>query len=144
MSRKKETVSISVFANEEHPLVIRLFGPFDVQVNGQPLARLRSQKGQWLMALLIMRHGQRVERSWLTGVFWPDSSERQALANLRLSLTDLRKALGGEAYRLSSPDVHSLCFDVEGANVDVVAFDAAVSSGDPVDLQHAITFYRGP
>jgi hypothetical protein len=31
-------------------LELKLFGPFGVQVNGQPLPRLRSRKGQWLLA----------------------------------------------------------------------------------------------
>src|SRR6476659_2156077 len=71
------------------PLVIRLFGPFDVQVQGRPLPSLRTRKGQWLLALLVLRHGRHGERAWLAGVLWAESSERQALANLRLSLSDL-------------------------------------------------------
>jgi len=45
------------------PLVIRLFGPLEVLVHGQLLARLRSRKSQWLLALLILRHGSNLERS---------------------------------------------------------------------------------
>jgi predicted ATPase/DNA-binding SARP family transcriptional activator len=143
MSRKKEIDRMAVSFREGRPLVIRLFGSFDVQVNGRPLPRLRSRKGQWLLALLVLRQGQQVERSWLAGVLWADSPERQALANLRLSLTDLRKALGVAADRLRSSDVHTLSFDVAGADVDVVAFDAAITSGDPADLQQVVASYRG-
>src|SRR5438874_11325107 len=101
----------------EPPIALRLFGPFDVRVHGQPLRRLRTRKGQWLLALLALRHGREVERSWLAGVLWADSTEQQAYANLRLSLTDLRSALGSEAHRLSSPTPHSLCLDLTGACV---------------------------
>src|SRR5690349_844845 len=89
-------------------LVIRLFGPFDVRVGGQSLPRLRSRKGQWLLSLLALRSPREVERAWVAGTLWPDSTESQAFANLRLSLTDLRTALGSEAYRLQSPTPHTL------------------------------------
>src|SRR5205823_2118822 len=80
-------------------LVIRLFGSFEVWRDGQPLPTLRTRKGQWLLTLLALRAGQEVERAWLAGTLWPDSSEAQALANLRNSLTDLRGALGPEEAR---------------------------------------------
>ena len=41
-------------------LEIRLFGPIDVRVCGQPL-RLRSRKGLWLLALLALRTAARWE-----------------------------------------------------------------------------------
>jgi DNA-binding SARP family transcriptional activator len=50
-------------------LAIRLFGPFEVWRDGASLPRLRSRKGYRLLALLALRHGREVERSWLAG-FW--------------------------------------------------------------------------
>jgi predicted ATPase/DNA-binding SARP family transcriptional activator len=134
MSRPEET---------QTPLVIRLFGPFDVRVDGQPMPRLRSRKGQWLLALLILRHGSEVERSWLAGNLWPENAEPQALASLRQSLTDLRNALGKESCRLTSPTVHTLRFDPTDAEIDVLAFDAAIKNGDVDSLEDAIARYRG-
>src|SRR5687767_13263803 len=46
-----------VMNEDPPPLVIRMFGPFEASVNGAPLPRLRSLKGQWLLALLVLRHG---------------------------------------------------------------------------------------
>src|SRR5689334_15205481 len=89
-------------------LTIQLFGSFDVRLNGQPLPPLRSRKGRWLLALLTLRAGCPVERGWLAGTLWPDSSERLALASLRMSLKDLRRALGPAAVRLRSQTAHSL------------------------------------
>src|SRR5438093_13542046 len=97
------------------PLAIHLFGPFEVQVNGAPLPRLRYRKGQWLLALLILRHGRETDRAWLAGTLWPESPERQAFASLRKSLTDLRAALGPEACRLRSPTPQTLSLDLSGA-----------------------------
>src|SRR5689334_5595322 len=68
------------------PLTICLFGPFRVLQEGIPLPPLRSRKGHWLLALLILRRQTEVERSWLAGTLWPDSSEAQALSSLRTSL----------------------------------------------------------
>src|ERR1051326_3491652 len=85
------------------PLTIRLFGPFEAQVNGEPLPRLRSRKGSFLLALLALRHARAIERSWLAGTLWPDSPEPLALASLRKSLRELRRPLGPEAHRLGSP-----------------------------------------
>src|SRR5207237_9019811 len=107
------------------PLVLRLFGPFEVHVNGQALPRLRSRKGQSLLALLALRHGTEVERPWLAGLLWPDRSTSQALATMRRDLTDLRRALGPEAGRLRYPTPHSLCLNLASVAVDVVAFDEA-------------------
>ena len=83
-------------------LCIRLFGPFDVQVQGQPLPPLRTRKGQWLLALLTLRADRQVSRSWLAGTLWPQSRQEEAARNLRQSLHDLRRALGEEAWRLHS------------------------------------------
>ena len=76
---------------------MRLFGPFTVLRDGQPLPPLRTRKGQSLLALLVLRAGRAVERPWLAGVLWPESPEAQARYNLRRSLSDLRQALGSEA-----------------------------------------------
>jgi DNA-binding SARP family transcriptional activator len=126
------------------PLSISLFGPFDVRVNGDPLPRLRSRKGYWLLALLVLRHDREVERSWLAGTLWPDDPEPQAFASLRNSLKDLRQALGSEARRLGSPTPRTLALDLEGVEVDLLAFDAAVASGDAASFEKAVARYRGP
>jgi len=65
------------------PLTIHLFGPFEARANGAPLPRPPrgapgTRKVQWLLALLALRHGREVERSWLAGTLWPDSDEPQA------------------------------------------------------------------
>jgi predicted ATPase/class 3 adenylate cyclase len=125
-------------------LAIQLFGPFEVRVNGAPLPRLRSRKGLWLLALLTLRHGQEVERDWLAGTLWPESGPSQALHCLRMTLTDLRRALGPAARRLQSPTSHTLSLDLAAAEVDVAAFDIALRQGDQASLERAVALYRGP
>src|SRR5262245_12663783 len=99
------------------PLALRLFGPFEAQLHGQPLPPLRARKGAWLLALLALRPGRDVDRAWLAGTLWPESPERQASMSLRRCLADLRQALGDQAYRLLSPTARTLRLDLEGAFV---------------------------
>jgi predicted ATPase/class 3 adenylate cyclase len=135
---------------ETLPLVIRLFGPFELLVNGCPPPRLRTRKGQWLLALLAMRAGRELDRAWLASTLWPDSSATQAFVNLRVSLNDLRRVLGVagaqsvERARLCSPTGRTLCLDLTGAEVDVVAFDEGIACGNINALERAVAFYRGP
>src|SRR5436309_2091731 len=119
---RKESISRAVVRPDdaESPLSIRLFGPFEGSVRGQPLPRLRFRKSQALLALLVLRQGSEVERDWLLGLLFPESRGTQALRNW---LFDLRQALGPEAARLRSPTSHTLALDLTGAAVDVLAFD---------------------
>lgn len=122
-------------------LAIHLFGPMRVLVNGEPMPRVRTRSVQWLLALLVLRHERSTERSWLAGTLWPESIESQALKNLRDDLVRLRAALGNESHRLKSPSRDTLTLDVDGAGVDVVAFDRAIRAGDP---EAAVNAYTGP
>src|SRR5579859_633601 len=98
------------------PLDIRLFGTFDVCLHGQPLGHMRSPRaGQYLLALLVLRHDREVERTWLAATLWPDSLEGQALYNLNRNLTHLRHALGPQASRLLSPTSRTLLLDLKEA-----------------------------
>jgi DNA-binding SARP family transcriptional activator len=125
------------------PLAICLFGPFEVRRNGALLPRPRTRKAQWLLALLALRPGVEVERAWFAGMLWPDRLEAQAFTSLRNSLADLRQVLGPEAARLRSPSPRTLFLDLAGAQVDVLAFDAAIGRGDLPSLEEAVALYRG-
>src|SRR5262245_24748901 len=81
-------------------LEVRLFGPMEVRLCSQPLPRLRSRKGLWLLALLALRAGRSLDRGWLAATLWPDADAAYALRSLRQSLHDLRRALGAESWRL--------------------------------------------
>jgi DNA-binding SARP family transcriptional activator len=119
---------------------IRLFGPFALEPKLEPLSR----KSKWLLSLLALRHGREIDRGWLAGTLWPDTSEELALYNLRRELSRLRRALGQESARLRPSAGHVLSLDVSGASVDVVAFDDALSRRDEPSLEQAVALHSGP
>ena len=121
----------------------RPFGPFAVQIENAPLPALRTRKGGWLLALLILRHPRPVERGWLAATLWPDSAPAVSLKNLRDSLYDLRKALGAESTRLCSPTPATLTFDLEGTEVDLLTFDACSSAAWSPRAIQAVSLYGG-
>jgi predicted ATPase/DNA-binding SARP family transcriptional activator len=133
-------------AHPPAPLKVQLLGSFQVSVNGRTIPPLRSRKGQWLLGLLVLRHGGQVRREWLAEQLWPDSPKQEALTSLRQSLADLKKALGEEAGRLGPPGAPTLCLDLAGpeVDVDVLAFDEAAARSDTPSLERAIALYRGP
>src|SRR5580704_2998473 len=96
----------------EQNIELRLLGTFSLAIGGKPLPPLRTRKGQWLLALLALRDGRPVERTWLAGMLWPDSLEEQSLCNLRRALTDLRSALGPATDRICAPSPRSLSLEI--------------------------------
>src|SRR3954466_7419484 len=105
------------------PLEIRLLGPWDVRLHGRPLGPLRSRKGEWLLALLVLHRGRTIARDWLAGILWPGSPHAQGPYNPRRTLLAPRPRLGSEGGRLRTPAPHTLSLDLEGAWVDVARFD---------------------
>ena len=86
-----------------------------------------------------------MERLWLAGTLWPDSVEEAALSNLRRSLHLLRNALGPQhETRLHSPSPGAMALNLDGAEADVLRFDAALRGGRPEEWQAAVALYAGP
>ena len=122
---------------------IRLFGTFEALQEGAALTGLRTRKEKYLLALLVLRPNQRVERDWLAGLLWPDSRESQALYNLSRSLSNLRQVFGPD-LGLASPTPRSVCLNSGALSVDAHRFDALTAQRDPTLLSQAVLLYRGP
>ena len=85
-----------------------------------------------LLGLLISRTGAPQSRSAIAGAFWPDSSERQALTNLRRELHDLRQLIDDDSLEVTPAQ---LCWHDRGRHrVDLGIFlhehAAAKAAGD--------------
>ena len=73
-----------------------------------------------LLGLLISRTGSPQSRSAIAGAFWPDSSERQALTNLRRELHDLRHLIDDDSLEVTPAQ---LCWHDRGRHrVDLGIF----------------------
>lgn len=92
------------------------------RTTGSALAR-----SSWTVALvgyLAPRAGSPVSRQRLAGLFWPESTDAQALTNLRRELHHLRTVLGDEPSLVVTP--RDLCWrDTDSCDVDLRAFAAA-------------------
>ena len=64
-------------------LQVRLFGPFEVSVDGKPASGFDSDKVRALLAYLISEADQPHRREKLVGLLWPDFPERAARTSLR-------------------------------------------------------------
>jgi DNA-binding SARP family transcriptional activator/tetratricopeptide (TPR) repeat protein len=115
--------------------------------------RTRSSRAVALIAFLVAHAGLPQPRQRIAGLFWPDSTDMQALTNLRRELHHLRQVLGDEPSLLVTS--RDLCWcDTQTCRVDMRVFQVereaalAAAAADDEDgiLAHAglaIAAYRG-
>jgi len=72
------------------PLEAHLFGPLRVFVRGEPLPRMRTRSVEWLLALLVLRHGRAVDRARLAGALWPEGKSGIDWAGMRRDYSVIR------------------------------------------------------
>lgn len=124
-------------------LRLTLFGKPEIRYGGEPVDAQLSAKAVALLAYLAVTR-QSHSRQALAGLFWGELPESTARANLRLTLSRLRKAVE-DGLTL---DGQSLAFDFARPHwVDVLAFEAGANDPAPMDpkqLQAAVDLYRRP
>jgi DNA-binding SARP family transcriptional activator/tetratricopeptide (TPR) repeat protein len=115
--------------------------------------RTRSSRSVALVAFLVVHARSPQPRQRIAGLFWPESTDAQALTNLRRELHQLRQVLGDEPSLVVTPV--DLCWrDADTCRVDLRVFSiereaalAAAAIGDDEGvLAHAasaIAEYRG-
>jgi DNA-binding SARP family transcriptional activator len=129
------------------PVRIELLGGFRVVTDGRPAARLPRVRQQQILGFLIL-HGRAgpVARQRVAGSLWPDSTDAQALTNLRRELHHLNESFP-ELNALIDPGSRTLAWAPgDRALVDVVAFETAADrglAGDRDALVDAARVYVG-
>jgi len=117
-------------------LHVTLLGGQAITEDGTGSVRMRSSRTVALVAFLAVHAGSPQARQRIAGLFWPDSTDAQALTNLRRELHNLRHVLADEpSLVVTSRD---LCWrDSERCRVDARIFDierkaalAAAAAGD--------------
>ena len=76
------------------PLVISLFGSFQVSLADQPVTGFELDKVRALLAYLVVEADRPHRRESLVGLLWPDYPEASARTNLRRVLANLRQVIG--------------------------------------------------
>jgi len=138
-------------------LIIRLLGPVQVTLDGQPVTRFESEKSRALLAYLAAKPERPHQREALAEMLWPGRPEGAARANLRHTLAHLRQVIGDEVADppFLLPTRHTIQFnEASDARIDVVAFSALVPAQPPThvptdhqglsQLEDAVQLYRGP
>lgn len=136
-------------------LVINLFGPLEVWLDGEAVTGFRSNKARGLLAYLAVEANKPVSRTRLATLLWGDYPEAHARKSLRTVLANLRQLLMPEENAAASPltiDRQTVQLTVDGAHclVDVVRFDDLVRCAADVAsaasrqalLAQAVELYR--
>ena len=133
--------------------VLRFLGAFQVRADAMLVTDFHSDRVRALLAFIALEPREHT-RAELAALFWPETGDTSARANLRSALHRLRQTLDavepGSSDRLLTISRQSIRFNPEAASVDVHRFLAAVqdaqaaSSGVDVDpLAEAAALYRG-
>ena len=110
----------------------------------------RSSRAVALVAFLAAHAGAPQSRQRIAGMFWPESTDAQALTNLRRELHHLRQILGEESSLVVTS--RDLCWrDTDTCRVDLRVFttarSAALAAGDDagvlVHAAAAVECYQG-
>ena len=117
-------------------LVISLFGPLRVTLDGDPVTDFESDKVRALLAYLAVETEVPHRREKLAGLLWPDHPEPSARANLRHVLASLRKALGDASPPFLHISRQTIQFNpASDAWVDVSAFTGLLQTKPPGNQQ---------
>jgi predicted ATPase/DNA-binding SARP family transcriptional activator/tRNA A-37 threonylcarbamoyl transferase component Bud32 len=144
-------VSLALEGENVARLSVRLLGPLQVTLDGEPVTAFESDKVRALLAYLVTEAGSQHRRERLAGLLWPERPESMARNNLRVALANLRRAIGD--HQATPPFLtitrQTLQFNLESdAWSDVAAFAALLKPQSTAKqtvqyLEEAIRLYRG-
>src|SRR5581483_6090581 len=127
-------------------LQVRLFGQFDLRVDGKPVT-IPSRAGQSLFAFLVLTAGTAHRREKLAGTLWSDTSDENARRNLRQELWRIRKALAAQSslstqYLLADEITVAFNPNVEYW-LDTAQLERSSNAESASELMSQLSLYRG-
>ena len=130
-------------------LTLRLFGTLEACCDDVSLAGLQRREGLRLLAYLTLRHGVEIAYGQLAQLFYPSEAptgewDGGEFPSTRQAIHTLRQTLGDHAWRLASPRKGCVRFDLDSADVDILAFEQAVQQEDAALWPQALRLYRAP
>lgn len=130
-------------------LCISVLGPFQVSLENQPVIHFESNKVRALLSYLAVEPDRQHRREFLADLLWPSYPRRSALANLRYSISSLKKHLKSDETDCLNIQWDSLQFNQSSlVEVDAWKFVDLIRSNSPKqpavqNLEQAISLYRG-
>ncbi len=128
------------------PLRLELLGGFRAFAGHQPAGRALTARHQQIVAYLALADQPSVPRQQVAGVLWPESTDAQALTNLRRELHHLRQAMP-EIETALDIGTRTLGWrrtarvELDTADFDRAARDGLAGRRD--GLERAAALYRG-
>lgn len=126
-------------------LQIELLGHFRLSYNGVPVSGISTARQQSLLAYLLLHRTYPQPRQQIAFVFWPDSTDEQALTNLRRELHHLRRALP-KADKFLSSSGKQLSWNSDAAfTLDVSEFEQRCGQKEASrqTLEEGLVLYKG-
>jgi DNA-binding SARP family transcriptional activator len=128
-------------------LRIELLGGFRLTSQGRPLTASLTARQQGLVAHLLLHRGVPLSRQRVAAALWPESTDAQALTNLRRELHHVRHVLP-DAEKVLDSEGRQVAWRADGPfALDVAEFEAAASEGlrgERDALARAARLYQGP
>lgn len=116
-------------------ITIAVLGPFQARNCDDVALPIKGAKNQALLAMLALGPDMARPRRWLEDKLWSTFGPEQASANLRQSLSKLRRALGPAAALLQA-DRSTVSLDPQGVTVDLL--EDVIPEDDRVELLQGI------
>lgn len=128
---------------------VRLFGGFELAVDGVPHELALKPRVRALLRLLAVQAGRPLHRDTIQEALWPDVEPRAGARNLHVAISSLRQALDplgapGRPLLVRDGDAYRLCVGAH-AECDLVAFEADLAAGRAArarEAERAVACFR--
>ncbi|MGD2178293.1 MAG: BTAD domain-containing putative transcriptional regulator, partial [Anaerolineae bacterium] len=129
-------------------LSVRVLGPFQVHLDGEPVSGFASDKVRALLVYLAMSPDRPHRREALAGLLWPEFPEPSARTNLRNALANLRQVISDRDAEPPYLQISWQTLQFNGQSdywLDAAAFEGLVATTPPDSetLEQAVALARG-